>query len=427
MKNKISKLIIFIFVVILCITIYNHYQSPSTYFEPITSNNYKFTKITPFIDEKIDVNKNLIYCSTFQTAWNKLCDNITKEPCKLNKSIETVDKLNKFRKLDALAPENSFSADTIIGNVENLNKANDELKTKYKINKLLKANITENSLIIYSNLSEEIKFDYDFDYICRYPYFVSSMPIKAFGIEYNRSKTIHYQLANQLQIIYNWPYYISDAIKDHSIFPLGPISLPTGFILKLKSKNENLEIIVSILPPKDNLLNTFNDIKNIINHDYKEYIQKDNSNEVIINQMQKHIFSLERASTFQLPEIKFNIAQRYTEIIGGKILNFVSNNNEIGEAIQIINFDLTMNGQKIKKNDLESCIKSSESVGNHHSEYIVTKPFIIYIRNIKSQYPYFMAYICNTELIVPNEFAKINNKGEYTYNIEDSLDKSDQE
>ena len=87
-----------------------------------------------------------------------------------------------------------------------------------------------------------------------------------------------------------------------------------------------------------------------------------------------------------------------------------------------------MNGKKIPINDFESILKSIASCGcgSQTDNYRVTKPFIIYIRNLKSKLPYFMAYISNTELITPNEFTKINDQGETIYNKEDSLDKSDQ-
>jgi len=53
---------------------------------PVDSGKLHKTIITPVIDTKIEAGKSLMFCSTFQMAWNKLCKDIACEPLKLKRS-----------------------------------------------------------------------------------------------------------------------------------------------------------------------------------------------------------------------------------------------------------------------------------------------------------------------------------------------------
>jgi len=422
MKINKLKISILVFLILSFIIIYNQ-KSLSTNFHPLNSDKYKFTKFTPFLDETIENDFNLIYCSGFQHAWNKLCNNIVKDQCKTASHNYFIEKLNKFQPFDSIISDNIYTSDAILSTSDKICSTNSNLFKSYKINKFIDSNYNDNSIILYSILSNHIQFECDFDNICLYPFF-NSTPIKAFGIEVKGSKIIHHQLVKQIEILYSRPFNYSYAMHGKLRFPVDSITLPLGFIIKLISKNPNEEIILSTLPTAGNFLNTFNNINNFINKNYNEYLNDKNSNEVFLRLMQEQLF-LSKTGIFQIPEIKFNIIKKYNELINQKIINCF--NNEIAEAIQIINIDFSMNGKKIPINDYEYISKSRANCGcGYYNDYRVTYPFIIYIRNIKSKLPYFMAFISNTELIAPNEYAKINEQGEIIYCKEDSFDKSEQ-
>jgi len=200
-------------------------------------------------------------------------------------------------------------------------------------------------------------------------------------------------------------------MKDKNIIE----NLPKGFILRLKPNSEDIEIILSTIPPQKTLFYTFNEVNNLINNNYKDYIQNASSDETIIKEISQCAWFFDsrgilldvpkkyfcNGSIIQIPEINFNISRSFEELIGVNI--FKSNDSpKIGYAFQNINFSMTMDMKKqADEGQYESMQKYKRSCSTHlEHDYFIEQPFVIFLRH-KSNYPFLMAYICNDELLVP--------------------------
>jgi hypothetical protein len=106
-KIIIRILLIAIFVFVGC--------SKGTKVPPIVdSNQLKDTIIASNIETtEIYKGKNIIYCSTFQLAWNELRNNIVKEDIKLQGGENSVAKLN-----NALSTKNDISESNYVAIVD---------------------------------------------------------------------------------------------------------------------------------------------------------------------------------------------------------------------------------------------------------------------------------------------------------------------
>ena len=58
--------------------------------------NLKKTHITPHMEVPIQSDQNIVYCLTFQVAWNRLKDDIIKEDISVQTPVALVPFLNKL-------------------------------------------------------------------------------------------------------------------------------------------------------------------------------------------------------------------------------------------------------------------------------------------------------------------------------------------
>jgi hypothetical protein len=76
-----------------------------------TSDQLQRTIIVPTLNTPIPKGKNVIWCASFQLAWNKLKDDVAKEAIQLSRDQEIADRLNNANISEADLPAGgSYSA-----------------------------------------------------------------------------------------------------------------------------------------------------------------------------------------------------------------------------------------------------------------------------------------------------------------------------
>jgi hypothetical protein len=142
------------------------------------------------------------------------------------------------------------------------------------------------------------------------------------------------------------------------------------------------------------LIDTYNEINDLINKNFDKYIFGNNSQEILINEIKKSETAFSEPIRLHIPKINFKIFHQ----------NNLTTNNLINiSSIEFINFDLT---QSIPINRSEEDYEALDKLFNNAGgcfkrDYIINRPFIIFMRT-KSNYPFFIAYICNDEVLQPS-------------------------
>jgi len=457
MKNTI-KSILLIFAIISILNQYKHSFAADSYEvdiynTPIESTQLKATRFTPILDTIITTGENLIYCSTFQLAWNKFClDILNGKTTEIKNAPDYVKILNTMINEPANVPEDSYVAMAGYGKDGIVDKINNELKRKLTIYPIIKNKLSQMSVILFSCFYKNIIFEYEFeknDIVPHYFYFGNdSVSVETFGGIFFRKDGISlYDNNSNSEIFKNYllggKLYRKEGIslydknlnsvifKNHSLFlpqfkliyvnePGEPSNrfckyFPQGFIIELISKSKDDEIIISTIKPDVNLLKSYEAVNNVIkdieskkmirNKDGKyplasELIQcLGNCDGVSMDRIEKEInidYSrlLHPRGNLRLiiPKIRFNIINIF---LGSKKSDFkqydiVDNHN--------INFSLC--GKGIQNNIY---IKVDTMGNSSDTRLLISNPFIIYIRKKCSNSPYFMAYIGNAELLVKSD------------------------
>ncbi len=87
------------------------------------------TIISPYFNHKIPKNDNVIYCSTFQMAWDKLKDELNGDVI-FNPLITIADSLNNGENAKEYINKNDYLISSGIATKQYINELNKQLKKK---------------------------------------------------------------------------------------------------------------------------------------------------------------------------------------------------------------------------------------------------------------------------------------------------------
>jgi len=418
-----KSIMIFLITMVLVIILQNKYSFAADSNEvnltktPDNASQLNATRITPVLDTKINTGENLIYCSTFQMAWNSLCQDILKgETAEIENAPDYVKTLNNLINELANVSDDSYvamgglSQDNI---VERFNKA---LLEKFKDVDtkelpIIKDKFGHDQILIFAYLNKLMPFEHEFQKT-KPILFQSNKEswVKSFGLDYYNSRNeSHENILKQLDIVYYFDYgEFSKSVKDNNIDTItlfkNGLNPKTGLIIKLKTKSED-DLVISTLSPLNTFLDTFFDIDNRINNPSTYRYLNDSIPLEIKNNITNNFFNIKTLKpdeSIRIPNIKIKIDHFYSELEKKSFLNkqLLKNNYYIEKAFQDVKFLLNEKGV-ILSSSVRILMKMGRS--DEHKIYLVDKPFVIYLRSKNSNYPYFMAYIQNPYLLVmPN-------------------------
>jgi hypothetical protein len=362
---KISEMFVFV-VYSLCISLFmcgcgnetpeeNYTEIPR-----IESSTLKDTVITPHLEAKIVEDKNVIYCSSFQLAWNMMQDDIIKEEILLDGDPPMAAFLNKQISTDKDLSEDCYVAMADKLTEKFLAEINAALKEKFgdQAPPEVKEPINQLNYFAYAYLFKNLLFKNSFESLkdpVNFQFGDKISKVKAFGIKEYKDNRKCRKMAKQLSVI---DYDFAEG---------------KNFIISLKSKSENDEIILAKIEPEENLLKTIEKVQAKVKEskDYKMY-QRD---------------------TLQIPVLDFNLRSSFNELCGKNMKNEGWEEYFFIKAMQDIRFRLNEKGALLKSEvrlDMVLC-KSTN--------LIFDKAFLIYLRQKDARYPYFAIWTGNDEIL----------------------------
>jgi len=362
-KKIFKYAVIIIIILALACYGYNYYLEGLDDSEPqlmkLSDRQLSTTIVAPTLDIKIEKAKNIVFCSTFQIAWNQICKNIIKGTIEVDNAPEYVSKLNLLINSAPEISEDSYVA--VAGFAEdNILKKTCELLNQKNFSSEILNNITLNpfDIFAFSYLYKDLPFEEVFEKINGhiFEHDGQKSKVKAFGINVDNKR-----LRKQVDIV-----YIND--NDHN-----------QFVISLKTKSDTDELVISTVLPEETLEKTYLKIR--------KYVEEKNS------------FFLDRKIYLAIPKVDFNINYHYNNLENKKILNKNFEEYFINVAYQAIRF---------KMNEKGAVLKSEVNIGARAQgktpSFIINGPFIIYLRDKNSAFPYFIAYIANDELLIKSNF-----------------------
>lgn len=333
--------------------------------EENTSKDEKYNdsiEVVASIEDKI--NKNTIWCGTFQLVWNDMMDNLIKTDVKFENQIASIDNLNKQTFKTEYLSEDSYYKKWGLKTLSLKSEIEKGIKDKFNENSDILDDIdwSEGALngaepgkeryLFYTMLKKEFTFEEKFTKL-ENSRFKDEQDIEFFGIDENTKNKVK----NQVYV------YFYESTKK--------------FAVKLLTK-ENEEVVLSRGVEGENFLEIYN---NILKYE-SEYKGKHN---------------LENEDVLRVPNINFNVKKEFEEFENQEFKTDDGNVAKIEKAIQSIKFELDENGGKIKS---EAAIDVAKTTALQRDKryFYFNDEFCIFIKEKDKKLPYFAGNIADIKL-----------------------------
>ena len=331
------------------------------------STGLEHTVILPTLDTPMPKGKNVIWCSSFQLAWNQLKDNVIKEPVKLVGAEEIANRLNLAKQSLADIPDESCYAAAGFVKDGILEKIQTEMAKRFPSEPQPDfQDVSPNDVIIaYSYLTANVKF--------KIPYFENQKelifrdsqgnktPVTSFGIR-PEDHDAYQKLRKQVEVLYYSHHPDSFNLME--------------FVVDLCKDTKQNQIILARIEPKESLEQTFVYLEDKIAGFTKEkFFHKLGINDVLL-----------------VPNIFWKITHHFKQLEKKYFGNEGFEDLYIGLALQMIQFRLDRSGAELKS----EAKLYAESAPNH---FIFDQPFLIYMKKRGAEHPFFVMWVDNAELL----------------------------
>ncbi len=342
----------------------NFIRAEDEFRQAVDSALLKNTTIDPVLDKAFRPGKNIIYCATFQLAWNLLQDSLIKEPLLLDNNPREASLLNQqlFTK-KFLDPASYYAA---LGRLtpDFLTRINRALKKKFGKNAPppVREPISQEAFLAYAYLFKNLKFWKAFQELAplSFNYQQVSTKVAAFGISRATPRGPTAALTKQIKVL---DYQGND-----------------NFIIKLISQEPNEEIILARVKPETTLLKTFQKVN--------QRIETTNYYETSLNE----------GEILKIPKIGFYIKHSYSQLENRQLRNKGWQGWTITKAMQWTRFQLNQKGATLKSEARIIATKCFMPLKKR--EFIFNKPFLIYLKEKSAPYPYLALWIANPEVLI---------------------------
>jgi hypothetical protein len=329
-----------------------------------TSDKLKETLIVSTLDEPMPPGKNVIWCASFQMAWNKLKDNVVKEPILLQGAQQASDRLNKAPPVEADLPEGSWYAAAGLVKDGIIEKIKREMNEKFQRTPDFSDAGPDTVAAAYAFLQANVKFTIPF-FENRKPFLFkdaagNETAVGSFGVR-QEDDYAYRNLRKQVEVLY---------------FEVNKEEIQDEFVIDPCCDSSPCQIVLACVPPKGTLEETLKYIEGKIPKEgYSEY--------------RRHLIDVD---VLLMPNIFYKISHHFRELESKPIGNRNLAGLVIDPALQDIEFKLDRSGVELAS-EAKILVKPSARY------FIFDRPFLIYIRQRGAPRPFFVMWVSNAELL----------------------------
>ena len=321
------------------------------------------TQIVPTLDAPVQPGKNIIWCASFQAAWKTLQNNVTQGPVQLEGAEEACGRLNNS--FAPAVPDNSLYAAAGQGIGE---KIRQEMATRFpKKHPPDFSGTPLDTIVAYGYLETRCSFPMPYFDNDKPLMFTDSMgnktPIRTFGLR-GEDASKYLPLRRQAKVL-----VAAKLLEDR----------PDDFVIDLCRDSPETEVVFARVPAGNTL---------------KSMLERINEDIVRASQDQYHHDEFGVNGILLVPELACRISHKFTELMNRPCQNPPLRGLPIVKAQQDTLFRLDRSGAELCS---EAAIVYASA---DHSHAIGDKPFLVYLKRRGAEWPYFVMWIDNNELLM---------------------------
>jgi hypothetical protein len=333
------------------------------------SKGLKQSVIIPTFDTPIPEGKNVIWCAPFQMAWNRLKDDVVREPVRVANAEAVADRLNKAAVNYADLPDGSYYAAagfTKDGIAERIRR---EMKERFQKEPLNVVDDKDAVIVAYAYLRANVPFSLPFFDNEEEFQFTDERGqktrVSSFGLR-DKDGSKYRDLRNQVEVLYVGH---REGVWDQ----------PSEFALDLCRDSKPNQVILACIPRKGTIQATLKDLEQKIAEGRPEEYER----------------RLGSISTLLVPNLNWEISHHFAELEGAdkQLLNAKFKGLWIDKALQTIDFRLDRSGVELQSEAALAAKSAAEP------RFIFDRPFLIVVKKRGAERPFFVMWVDNAELL----------------------------
>lgn len=336
------------------------------------------TVVVPTLDSPMPAGRNVIWCSSFQLAWNEVRDNVIGAPLEVPEAAELAGRLNAAEQSvsDVDAPSVYVAAGRIKEGV--IDRIEKEMAVKFPSHALPDFNdyfpMPADGILSYSFLQANVPFTHPFRQLGEGLTFTDSQGNKSqvagFGL-WEGYRREYEEIREQVEILY---HRRPDAE--------GAPSEMEEYVIDVCKFSRPYQVIVAVVEPNDSLAQTLDDIQSRV----REFKGRSD------HQWQSR---LREFDVLRVPEMVWRVDHRFKELTGKTVAN-ASPPMPILEAMQTIEFQLDRCGAMVES---EAVMRIGG--GGTPRSFLFNRPFLVCMKKRDAEHPFFAMWVDNAELLAP--------------------------
>lgn len=325
------------------------------------AEDLKHSIVTPHLEQEIPAKTNVLWCGTFQLAWNELCD-LSGGQVELEPASTMAEVLNRQTTTRQDLDKSSYVTKAGLANRGTYEKIQKELNAKFNgqasPNLLpILGNTPRDGFITYAYLFKELPFRWKFSRF-HDDFEFQEKEVDSFGVRhYSSGSRNDARMASQVAVL---DYIDND-----------------DFIVELKTRSNEDRLLLAKVAPRATLAETIATVKERV--------------------ASAEPASMQDGSDLLIPVLNFDILQQYRDLEGRRISSSSRklDGKELFVAAQSLRFRLDERGAVLKSEG-----GGAGGFGLPKENLVFDKPFLIMLQRRRAENPYFALWVGNAELLV---------------------------
>ncbi len=350
----------------------------------IDSNDLKQTSIVATLDCPMPEHQNVIWCSTFQIAWNRLKEDIIGEPIKVLGAEDLAARLNQAKPSETDLEEESFYATAGVVGDGIVEEIQEEMAKRFPSESTpvfdeldrLPPQDKMASVVAYSYLNVDVGFKHPF-YVYKSAFtFVDSngthTSVTAFCGQTKPRDSNYQQVREQVEILY---------------YKYGDSPEKTEFAVDLCKHTQPYQVVLVCMPHCNTLGEAVAEVeKNISKFKYDpDY---------------KVLRKLRPIDTLIVPDVLYKLTHHFKELLDKFLGNKQWRKYFFFEAMQMIDFSLSRTGVILKSEARIAIATGRQHQIEEPRRLHFDRRFLIYVKKRDgSTSPFFVMWVDNAELM----------------------------
>ena len=335
------------------------------------ASRLKSTVVTPHLEEPIVPGKNVLWCLSFQLAWDELRA-LGGGTLRLEPEPAMAKVLNK-----RLAGKEDIDEASVVARAGWVKEGIfDEIRAEIarKFGPDVHPELHPNALaeiFAYALLLKELKFALPFEPVTDRVVLFGDEPVKCFGWgEDSQHPPEFYQ---QLVLL-----HMDEGVRARD----------TEIVVELKTKSPDDRLILAMVPPRGTLKETIDGV---------------------LTRVAKRGIAAEIGfDELAVPKMNFEVHRTYGQILGCVVAQGAGAGNRVIQAEQTVRFTLDEHGAVLRS-------EAAGSIFGAPPKLIFDRPFLLMLKRTGAKMPYFAVWIDNAELLVPESPRLVAMLGELRF------------